>query len=437
MMSKQGTRETVKQEDQSYGAIVKRQFRKNKSAVWSLRFLMVIVFFGVMADFIANEKPLYCVYNGNTYFPVFKEYAVDLGLADWPKDLATITTWKTTRFESVVWPLIPYSPENLDFSNNDYVGPFDKQSVKSWRWKHWLGTDQLGRDVLAGMVHGSRVAMLVGIVSMSIASLIGILMGSLAGYFGDNRLKVTRISLILNLLFVVFAWFYAFSVRGYTLSDSFEMGLGGFLGQFFLSLLIFIGIMLIPNLIAYPLKKIPALGFKVTIPMDILISRFIEIFVSIPSLLLLLAIIAIQSKPSLYVVMVIIGMISWTGIARLIRGELLRVRSLEYIEAAQALGYGEVRVILRHAIPNALTSVLIAIAFGVASAILTESFLSFLGIGVPPEQVTWGSMLSAARSQFDAWWLAIFPGLAIFLTVTIFNLIGEGLTDALDPRLKR
>lgn len=437
MMSAKETREIVKQQDQSYWQIVKRQFRKNKSAVWSMRFLFVIVFIGVTADFIANEKPIYCKLNGKAYFPIFKGYAVDLGIANWPPELAKITSWKDAQFEAVLRTPVPYSPQNLDFSNNDYVSPFEKQTVKSTRWTHWLGTDQLGRDVLAGMVHGTRVAMLVGIVSMSISSLIGIIMGSLAGYFGDNRLKLTRISIIINLVFLLFAWFYAFEARSYTITAAFDDS--GFLGflQVMLSLLIFAGVMVLANVIAWPLKKIPALGFQVTIPMDILISRFIEIFVSIPSLLLLLALIAIMPKPSLLIVMAIIGGISWTGIARLIRGELLRVRSLEYIEAAQALGYSELRVIMRHAIPNALTSVLIAIAFGVASAILTEAFLSFLGIGVPAEQVTWGSMLSLARQNFTAWWLAILPGMAIFITVTIFNLIGEGLTDALDPRLKR
>lgn len=426
----QQARESVKQQDQSYGAIVKRQFRKNKSAVWSLRFLFVIVIFGLSADFLANEKPLYCKIGGNTYFPVFKEYAVDLGLASWPQELATITEWKDpAQYESVIWPPIPYSPPNLDFANRDYVGPFDEQRVPSARWKHWLGTDQLGRDVLSGMIHGARVAMLVGIVSMTIASIIGIFIGSLAGYFGDNRLKLTRITVILNLVFVVFALFYAVQVPKY--ADA------GIFASILLGLISFAGVMVIANLIAIPLKKIPVLSERITIPMDILVSRFIEIFVSVPSLLLLLAIIAVMGKPNLFLVMAIIGLISWTGIARLIRGELLRVRSLEYIEAAQALGFSELRVIMRHAIPNALTSVLIAIAFGVASAILTEAFLSFLGIGVPAEQVTWGSMLSEARKEFDAWWLAIFPGLAIFFTVTIFNLIGEGLTDALDPRLKR
>ncbi len=135
--------------------------------------------------------------------------------------------------------------------------------------------------------------------------------------------------------------------------------------------------------------------------------------------------------------MAVIGFTSWTGIARFIRAELLRVRSLEYIEAANALGFSSTRTLLRHAIPNSLSPVLIAVAFGIASAILVESILSFLGIGVPAETVTWGSLLSTARKYSQDWWLAVFPGFAIFITVTVFNLIGEGLTDALDPRSKK
>jgi peptide/nickel transport system permease protein len=168
-----------------------------------------------------------------------------------------------------------------------------------------------------------------------------------------------------------------------------------------------------------------------------MVSRLIEVKVSIPTLLLILSIVAVMSRPNILMVMVIIGFTSWTGIAKYTRAELLKVRSLEFIQAAQSLGYSELRTIFKHALPNSLSSVLVAIAFGVASAILLESSLSFLGIGMRPEDVTWGSMLSAARGYFKAWWLAIIPGFAIFVTVTVFNLLGEGLTDAMDPRLKQ
>jgi peptide/nickel transport system permease protein len=423
-------------DDQSYWAIVRRQFRKNRSAVWSVRVLAVLFIIGMFSDFIANEKPYYCVIKGESYFPVFKGVGVDLGIASWPPELSNVN-WRELKYESVIWAPIPYYPTNLDLKNKDYVSPFAHQDVPSAHWKHYLGTDNLGRDVLSGMIHGTRIAMLVGVISMSVALLIGLFFGAMAGYFGDTKLKMTRVGLLLNLLFLFLAFYYAFGVRSYTLSDTISVSFFGFIFQFFFSLVIFIVIMTIPNLINRYLKKTPyGLGL-VRIPVDILVSRTIEVIESIPSFLLILSIVAIVSKPSIYIVMVIIGLTRWTGIARYVRGELLKVRSLEYVEAAQALGFPEWRIILRHTLPNSLTPVLISVSFGIASAILTESGLSFLGIGVPPEQVTWGSMLSLARGFPQAWWVAIFPGLAIFVTVTIFNLIGDGLTDALDPRLKQ
>ena len=414
---------------QSYRDIVRKQFRKNRMAVWSLRLLYVLLFVSLTSDFIANEKPLYCKIEGETYFPVLRQYAVDLGLSTWEAKFFR-TSWHDHDYEKVIWAPIPYSANTLDKKNTNFVSPTDDQRVRSKRFWHWLGTDQLGRDVAAGMINGTRIAMLVGVISMSIATIIGIFFGALAGYFGDDRFRITRIRLILNIVAIIPALFYGFVARSYQLEE----------GTFGWQVLIGIGIVLLFfiafNLLAKYLERYPKLGKKLTLPIDIIVMRLIETVSSIPALLLVLSIVAIIEKPSIFYIMAIIGLIRWTGIARFIRAELLKIRSLEYIEAAEALGYSEWRIILRHAIPNALTPVLITIAFGIASAILLEAFLSFLGIGLPPAQITWGKLLNLARSQFSAWWLAIFPGLAIFFTVTIFNLLGEGLTDALDPRLK-
>jgi peptide/nickel transport system permease protein len=416
--------------DQSYWAIVKRQFNKNRLAVWSLRCLLVLVGIAIFADFLANEKPLWCTIDGKSFSPVVRNYAVSLGLARWDEKFIT-TPWSEQTYQSVVHAPIPYSPTTMDKKNKHFKSPFDEQRIESIRWKHWLGTDQQGRDVAAGMIHGTRIAMMVGILSMLIATCIGIFIGSLAGYFGDTKLQMSRIRLIL-LPFALFAtWFYTLAIRATFLAQS------SVLRQLLLCTLIAAGILLVFHLLTTLLKRIPALGKKITLSVDLAVMRLIEIFNSIPSLLLILSIVAIIEKPNILYVMIIIGFISWTGIASFIRAELLRVRNLEYIEAAEAMGFSNLRIILRHAIPNALTPVLISIAFGVAGAILTEAFLSFLSVGVSAEQVTWGSLLNIARGKFDAWWLAIFPGLAIFFTVTLFNLIGEGLTDALDPRLKQ
>jgi len=434
-VSNDKNREQINELDQSFWSNVKRQFKKNKRAVFALYCILFLIFIAVFADFIANEKPIVAKYKGKTYFPIVKQYAVDFGIGKWPKDLQNVK-WSDLEYDFVLFPPVPYMSQNLDYKNSQYKSPFDDQILKSKRWRHWVGTDKLGRDVLAGMVHGTRIALSVGVISMSISAFLGILFGALAGYFGDNRLRMSRIRLWLNVLFFFIALFYAFGVRSYILSDALGVSIISLLGQLLLSFLIFFAVMTVANLLVIPLKKIPFLGKRVDVPVDLSISRLIEVIISIPRLFLIIAIVAV-AKPSLVLVMVIIGFTSWTGIARLIRAELLKVRNLEYVEAAHALGFNDLRTLLKHAIPNALSPVFIAIAFGIASAILIEAGLSFLGIGVPADVVTWGSMLNLVQDYPNAWWLATFPGFAIFITVTMFNLIGEGLTDALDPRLRQ
>jgi len=171
---------------------------------------------------------------------------------------------------------------------------------------------------------------------------------------------------------------------------------------------------------------------------DIVIQRLIEIMITFPRMFLIITIVAMIETQSIVYIMIVLGLTGWTGVARFTRGEFLKVKNEEYVLAAQALGYKDFRTIFRHVLPNTLTPVLVTATFGVAAAILIESGLSFLGFGAPPEQATWGSLLSSARAILPSgWWLTTFPGLAIFITVTVYNLVGEGLRDALDPRLKQ
>ncbi|MEM9920459.1 MAG: ABC transporter permease, partial [Bacteroidota bacterium] len=405
--------EAMKKErpSQGYWRRVWTEYKKNRMALWALRILLFLIFIALTADFLANDKPIYCKLDGQTHWPIFKNFAVQSGWSKWPDGLATFD-WQKAEYESVVWPLIPYADNNVDISN--YLkGPFEEQSVQSPRFRHRLGTDGVGRDVAAGMIKGTRVAIFVGVLAMLIAAFIGIFFGAIAGYFGDKGLRLSRARLLLNAIGLVLAYFYAIVARRYQLSSG-----EGLYTELLISLLIALGILLFVNLLSRPLEKIPFLGHRHAIAVDLLVMRFVEVMNSIPGLLLLLAILVLVPKPTIFVVMVIIGMISWTGITRFIRAEILRVRNLEYIEAARAMGYKDRRIIWRHAIPNALGPVLITIAFGIAGAILLEAFLSFLGQGVGIENLTWGRMLSLARSNFSAWWLAVFPGFAIFLTVS-------------------
>jgi len=169
---------------------------------------------------------------------------------------------------------------------------------------------------------------------------------------------------------------------------------------------------------------------------DLLISRLIEVMMCFPTFFLILAVLAFIG-PSIYNIMIVIGLTSWTGVARLVRGECLKFRSREFVVAAKVAGAKDKRIIFRHLLPNALSPVLVIATFGIASAILVEASLSFLGFGVPPSTASWGSLLSQAQDFMDvAWWLTLAPGFAIFLTVTAYNLVGEGLRDAIDPNLK-
>jgi peptide/nickel transport system permease protein len=329
---------------QAFWARVWRQFKRNRLALIGLYAVIVLVAMALGADFLASDKPHYLVYKGQTYFPILFSYAVDLGLAQWPPELLNVD-FKALLAERVIFPPIPFRSNQIDLTN-----PFAPPSAE-----HWLGTDRLGRDIMAGIVHGARISLSIGFVAVGIAVVIGVFLGAVAGFFGG--------------------W------------------------------------------------------------VDLLISRLFELMLAIPTFLLLITIAAFL-KPSIFYTMIIIGLTGWVGIARFTRNEFLKVRNLDYITAATALGLPNHRIMFRHILPNALTPVLVSVVLGIAAAILAESGLSFLGIGVPADTVTWGSILNEARSNTFAWWLAVFPGAAIFIAVIAYYLVGEGLRDALDPRLK-
>jgi peptide/nickel transport system permease protein len=242
--------------------------------------------------------------------------------------------------------LAPYDPGKTDVSFK----------LKPPSLQHYLGTDQLGRDVFSRMLYGSRISLSVGFVAVAISIFIGIIVGAAAGYYGR--------------------W------------------------------------------------------------VDALLMRFVDIMLCFPTFFLILTVVVLLS-PSIFNIMVVIGITSWEGTARFVRAEFLTLRERDYVQAAKALGARNLRIIFRHILPNALAPVFVTATLGVASAILVEAGLSFLGFGVQPPAPSWGNILTEGRTYiFDAWWLTIFPGLAILITVLSFNLLGEGLRDALDPRLR-
>lgn len=276
-----------------------------------------------------------------------------------------------------------------------------------------FGTDQIGRDVWAGLIHGFRWALLVGFLATFISACIGVFFGVLAGYFGDTDFKVNRWSLLLAILLLSVVSFYLWYINW-----SIELKFVVFIGSF--SLVIFL---------------LPRLNFgnsnsqnKVSLPLDFIILRIIEIWRSIPGLFILLAILVAVAHPSLWTVIIVIGILGWTRIARLVRAEFLSIRDMNYIKSAKSVGFSQIRIILKHALPNAIAPLFVLCAFSISSVIILEATLSFLGIGASVDTVTWGSLMSAARQNYRAWWLVLFPGLCIFLLVLSLNIIGDRLS---------
>ena len=169
---------------------------------------------------------------------------------------------------------------------------------------------------------------------------------------------------------------------------------------------------------------------------DAIIMRFVDTVVSFPRLVLLITIVALF-EPSIFLIIAVLGLTQWPYISRIVRGEVLSLREREFVQAARALGYSRRRIILRHVVPNTLAPVIVAATLGIGNTIVLEAGLSFLGIGIQPPDPSWGNMMNAGRGQLlDAWWITTFPGLAIVMTVLSLNLVGDGLRDALDPRLR-
>ncbi len=411
-------------------------FKENRLALFALRVVGGLVGIALLADFLAYNKPIVASYRGEVIWPIFRDYWEGLtGRPQWPGPLR-VADWRILELDWAIWPPVRYNAEELDLRNAPAVGPFGEQIIRSSAERHWLGTDNLGRDLLAGLIHGTRISLSVGLISVGISALIGILLGALAGYFGDNSLQASRASLVFGIPGLFLGLYYGFYLRRYALGEALSESFLAFLGSLGWSIFLAAFVTILIWLPSRLLRKTAWGGRSLYLWVDITISRLIEIMISLPTTLLIFTIAAI-AKPSLFLVMAVIGLTSWTGIARFMRGEMLKVRQLDYIQAARALGYSDARIIIVHALPNAFAPVLVSIAFGIASAILVESGLSFLGIGVPPTTVTWGSLLASARSATGAWWLAVFPGLAIFVVVTLFNILGEGIRDAIDPKLQQ
>ncbi|QHT67462.1 ABC transporter permease [Rhodocytophaga rosea] len=323
-----------------------------------------------------------------------------------------------------------FTPAQLDLQHI-YQPPFQWQQTTSGQAIHWLGTDKLGHDLLANLVYGCRTALLVSVPAMLVALLIGLILGSMAGYYGDNSVRVSVSTLFITLLFFPLGYFYGFYTRQFILADAFAAGEG--LIALLVSLAIFTGILLIGYFVSKLLNRWGIGKKSVFLPIDQIVLKLIELLSSIPRIIFILCLTAF-AKPSLTNIILITGLTYWTEPARLIRAELLRIRAMHYIESAKALGLADVYILFRHALPNALSSIIVAFTFGLTSLIALESTLSFLGIGIPSDIPSWGKMIMSFRSNFTAWWLVVFPGIMLVCTVLALQTCSSFVIKRLNPR---
>lgn len=243
------------------------------------------------------------------------------------------------------------------FTSYDPIEMSPRERLQSPSLQHWLGTDSFGRDMFARILYGGRVSLSVGVAAVTLLMAIGIVLGSIAGYYGG--------------------W------------------------------------------------------------ADSVIMRFVDVMLSIPNFFLLLTIVALFG-PSLRNTMIIIGLTSWMATARIVRGQFLAERQKDYVTSARSIGASHARIIWHHLLPNTVAVIIVYATLWFAFSVILEASLSYLGLGAQPPTPSWGNMLREGRRYMrDAWWVTTFPGLFIFLTAICFNLLGDGLRDALDPRLNK
>lgn len=370
----------------------------------------------LLAPILANDKPLLVIMERDWYFPSLTNQRILVDHANhqnYDLERMNMQALQQQPFLVILSP-IPFSPNTFDLQQAHFRPPSTL---------HLLGTNGNGQDVLANILHGARASLGIGLLAVLFTTCIGLLLGVTAGYFGNAGFRTNYALVSWWLLGLFSTWFYAFYLPNE------NQLLRGFLMVAFWYVTAGLGKTLLRSRVQLPRFM------QLTIPIDLLVSGVIQLVTALPKLVLVLAFAAIMSQSATMVVM-LIALVSWTTIARLTRAETQKWRISPMLEALQLYQVPKWRILLLHLLPNVLAPALVTITFGLGSAILLEASLSFLGIGLPAEMASWGKLLQQARHDMQAWWMMVFPGLALFSVLWSINQLGNHFRAVLNPSLQ-
>ncbi|MBK8698848.1 MAG: ABC transporter permease [Saprospiraceae bacterium] len=375
-------------------------FRKLR---WPAYVIALYAFIGVFNSLIANHHPLMASSNEGVTFPAFRDFASDLGL------IRNNRMEQRTAFDWALYPPIRYAANYIDIPNAGFKSPGDCTPGSG----HFFGTDQLGRDIGAGMVRGCYTSLRIGIFGTLLSGILGLFIGICMGYFEDKGLSMNVLQSIMLISSLFLGVFYLFFPL---ISDRFLN---------VLLVLVFLGVAFLT------LCNLSIAGWKkFQFPLDSMVMRLIELRRSVPSLIFVLILFPLFSRPDINNVILIITLLGWTGFARHARAETLSVKQRDFVQGSRIMGAKFFYIAIRHILPNIGHTILILAAMNFASNILLESTLSFLGMGLPPEEVSWGSQLSDARKNYFAWWSVLFPGMTLFILVYTINRLADNFMES-------
>lgn len=367
---------------------------KSRAYKFSLGIVYLSLFIALFADLLAHDKPLVCQCEGQWRWPAFRQAGESLG---W---MNITHAFDYTTCTNKWMPLIPFNASTIDPNASGYSPPAESRSAQGYR--HWLGTDALGRDVLAGIIHGTRYAWIIGLISTLLTAIPGILIGMTIGYWKNHKLRLS-IRQIIGLIFII-------------LLIAYEFYLVIIIDQIVIRIVLIL-ILILLACAAYRIlsNRRNSVSKKYPVPVDDMVMRGIDFFESFPRLFLLMALLVFLARPSLGLLIVLIAFIRWPLFAQVARAEARRESELNYVLASENIGLPWYKIIVVHVWPNIKSALFTTALFSISTAILLEASLSFIGLGLKLERVTWGSILNEGRQYLPAWWLSFFPGLAIFI----------------------